>query len=145
MAQNYIPNWYSYLAISNVIIAVLVGISSFQSNTFSSNILVEKNNSILYQNQANKEWNHYLAGEINNRADKSFQIKAEELEKQVASANKQSDIYFQKTGDLSLAGTLLEIAIALSAVSILVRKQFFWYFAMALSCVGIYFLALGLL
>ncbi len=147
-AQNgskNIPDWYTYLAASNVIIAVLAGIASFQSSSYSSFTLIEKNNSILYQNQANKEWNHYLAGEINNQADKTFQIKAEELEKRVESASNKSDIYFKKTSNLSMAGTMLEIVIALSSVAVLVRKKIFWYFALVLAGAGIYFLIIGLL
>lgn len=150
-STNNIPNWYTYLAASNVIIAVLAGIASLQAGTFSSNILIEKNNSILYQNQANKEWNHYLASDITSqilqREDQgklAFQSKAEDLEKKVEIANKKSDIYFQKTSDMSMAGTMLEIAIALSAISILVKRKFFWHIALVLAAIGTYFLVIGL-
>ena len=43
-AANVIPSWYMYLAASNVIIAVLSAVASFQSGTYNSLILVEKNN-----------------------------------------------------------------------------------------------------
>ena len=65
MAQTreYI-HWHHYVAVTTAIIAVLAAVASFRSSTDSSLMLLEKNNANLYQNQANKEWNTYLAQEI---------------------------------------------------------------------------------
>ena len=54
-SQN-IPNWYTYLAASNVIIAVLAAIASFQGSTYSSFILIEKNNSIYFRDGPKKDY-----------------------------------------------------------------------------------------
>ncbi len=139
------PMWHYYLAASSVVIAVLAAIASFQSATYSSLILVEKNNSILFQNQANKEWNHYLADYILNRNTTEFQEKAQELEEKSKVADKKSEQYFQKTGQLANSGTFFEIAIALSSISLLLGRTLLWKISLVLSLVGIYFLVTGLL
>ena len=139
------PMWHYYMAASSVIIAVLAAISSFQSATYSSLILVEKNNSILYQNQANKQWNHSLASDILKENGDSFRQEAEELEKKSQQVNLKSEEYFAKAGHLANAGTFFEIAIALSSISLLLERKLLWHLALILSLVGIYFLATGLL
>ena len=139
------PMWHYYIAASSVIIAVLAAISSFQSATYSSLILVEKNNSILYQNQANKEWNHYLADYILNKNTGEFQQKAEGLEEKSKTADQKSEEYFEKTSHLANAGTFFEIVIALSSISLLMERKLLWQLSLILALVGIYFLATGLL
>ncbi len=139
------PIWHYYIAASSVVIAVLAAIASFQSSTYSSLLLVEKNNSILYQNQANKEWNHYLADYILNKNTTEFQQKAQELEEKSKVADKKSEQYFQKTGHLANGGTFFEIAIALSSISLLLERKLLWQLSLILALVGIYFLATGLL
>ena len=139
------PMWHYYIAASSVIIAVLAAISSFQSATYSSLILVEKNNSILYQNQANKEWNHSLASEILREDGESFKQKAEGLEEKSQKADLKSQEYFEKTSHMANAGTLFEIAIALSSISLLMERKLLWQISLILSLIGIYFLATGLL
>ena len=139
------PRWHYYIAATSVVIAVLAAISSFQSGTFSSLILVEKNNSILYQNQANKEWNYYLANYILSKDREEFQQKAEELEEKSKKADLKSETYFEKTGHLSNAGTFFEIAIALSSISLLLQRKLLWQLSLILSLAGLYFLMTGLL
>ena len=140
-----------YIAFTSGIIAVLAAIASFQASGYSSLMLEEKNNSILYQNKANKQWNNYLAGSIISQILKkpisleqmSFQQKANDLENQVAGASQKFQTYFQKNSNLVIAGTFFEIAIALSSLSVLIRRKSFWIFSLLLAGVGIYFLVLG--
>ena len=139
------PMWHYYMAASSVLIAVLAAISSFQSTTYSSLILIEKNNSILYQNQANKEWNHQLANNILNKDGESFAQKAQELEEKSKTADSKSEEYFQNSGHLANAGTFFEIAIALSSISLLLGRKPLWLVGLGLSTIGVYFLITGLL
>lgn len=155
MAQNKEHiDWHNLVAVTTAIIAVLAAIASFRSSTDASLMLLEKNNANLYQNQANKEWNSYLAGTITSRIFKtasnsqeqiSFQNKATELENKVTEATNKSQSYFEKNSNLSTAGTFLEVAIALSAMSILIKRKSFWIFSLLLAGVGVYFLGIGLL
>ena len=139
------PMWHYYMAASSVIIAVLAAISSFQTSTYSSLLLIEKNNSILFQNQANKEWNHQLANNILNKNGEEFGQKAQELEEKSKTADLKSEEYFQNSGHLANAGTFFEIAIALSSISLLLRRKLLWLVGLGLSTIGVYFLITGLL
>ena len=139
------PMWHYYMAASSVVIAVLAAISSFQSATYNSLILIEKNNSVLYQNQANKEWNHQLANNILNKNGEEFQQKAQELEEKSKTADLKSEEYFQNSGHLANAGTFFEIAIALSSISLLLQRKLLWLLGLGLSTIGVYFLIIGLL
>lgn len=160
MAQNKEhARWYDYVAITTAIIAVLAAIASFRSSTDVSLMLLEKNNANLYQNQANKQWNTYLAQEITSyqqnssaanvkiqmQAQQALQRKTDELENKVTEASNKAQTYFEKNSNLSTAGTFLEVAIALSAMSVLIKKKYFWVFSLLIAGVGVYFLAIGFL
>ena len=147
-------DWHSLVAVTTAVIAVLAAIASFRSSADASLMLLEKNNASLYQNQANKAWNSYLADNITSRVLKTdsndeeqrrFQNQATELENKVTEATNKSHSYFEKNSNLSTAGTFLEVGIALSAMSILIKRKSFWIFSLLLAGVGVYFLAVGLL
>ncbi|GEM_PF-4205962 len=149
------PRWHMYVAATTAIVAVLAAIASFQASSYSSLMLEEKNNSILFQSKANKEWNNYLALDITRRIiqrsssitqeQQDFQKQAESLESQVTEATRKFQAYFQHNSHLVTAGTFLEIAIAILSMSILVKQKFFWIFSLLFAGVGVYFLALGLI
>ena len=155
VAQNMDgPVWHRYVAVTTAVIAVLAAVASFQASSNSSLMLDEKNNSILFQNKANKEWNNYLADDITrhvqkisviSQEQKSFGEKATALENQGVSSAEKFQKYFDKNSNFVLAGTFLEIAIALSAMSTLVRQRFFWLFSLTIAGAGIYFLLLALI
>ena len=142
-------NWHTYVAVSTAIIAVLAAISSFQASSNSSLMLDEKNNSILFQNKANKQWNNYLAIDIRrqiqnipsiSQEQKNFKDKAETFEDQSAQASDKFQKHFEKNSHFVTAGTFLEIAIALSAMSTLLKHRAFWIFSLAIAGIGGYFL-----
>ena len=146
-------NFHSFVAVSTAIIAVLAAIASFQASSNSSQMLNEKNNSILFQNKANKEWNNYLAVDIRrqiqnipsiSREQEDFKNKANALEDQAAQASDKFQRHFEKNSHFVTAGTFLEIAIALSAMSTLIKRRAFWIFALAIAGIGIYFLVVAL-
>ncbi len=155
MAQRkeHIP-WHNYVAITTAVIAVLAAIASFQASGNSSLMLEEKNNSILFQSKANKEWNNYLADDITrhihnvstiNQEQKDFQTKAESLESQRDQASNKFQTYFEKNSNFVTAGTFLEIAIALSAMSTIIKQRELWIFSLLIAGVGVYFLAIALI
>ena len=143
------PTWYDYVAATTAIVAVLAAIASFRSGSESSLLMVEKNNAILYQSKANKEWNNYLAAGI--RAPMSLeqnqaaQKKATDLESQVDLATANSQKHFESNSRLTMASTFLEIALALSAMSILVRRKEVWLFSLLVALCGVYFLVFGVI
>ena len=109
-------HWHNYVAITTAIIAVLAAIASFRSSTDASLMLLEKNNANLYQNQANKEWNTYLAQEISSllgnsnaanvkmqvQAQQDLQNKTNDLENKVTQASNKAQAYFDKTAIFQL-------------------------------------------
>ena len=150
MAQNKADwNWEKLVALSTAIIATLAAIASFQASSNSSLMLDEKNNSIFFQSKANKEWNNYLAADITRRIlqksetttqeQTAFQEKAVAFENQALEATSKFAVHFQKNSHFVTAGTFLEIAIALSAMSTLVRQRIFWLFSLCIAGIGIYF------
>lgn len=153
MAQkDSAPYWDKYIAVTTAVIAVLAAITSLYTNSTTSLILLEKNNSNQYQAKANKEWNYFLAHDITDRvtgrlsdqaAQQTFQQQAEELERQAEEATVRANTYFEKNGHLTTAGTFFEIAIALSAMAVLVKRRTVWMFSLLLVVVGGYFLLLG--
>lgn len=157
MTQNKDIIWDKYVAVSTATIAVLAAITTLHAGTNVSLMLLQKNNANLYQNQANKEWNTYLAQEIASlhenasagnintqiKAQQDLRSKTNELESKVTDATNKAQVYFERNSNLSTAGTFLETAIALSAMSILIKKKNFWIFSLFLAVIGIYFLTLG--
>lgn len=145
-------DWHDYIAATTAVIAVLAAITSLRASSAASSLLLEKNNSNYYQAKANKEWNSYLANDITNRVLKlpnnqpdqqKLQQKAENLEKQADDSTAKANAHFARNTDLTTAGTFFEIAIAISAMGVLVKKKVVWVFSLLLSAVGIYFLMLG--
>ncbi len=154
MAQKQTPPLHHSIAVTTAIIAVLAAIASFQASSNSSLMLEEKNNSILFQNKANKQWNNYLADDITrhirnvstiSQEQKDFQMKAESLESQRDQASNKFQTYFEKNSNFVTAGTFLEIAIALSAMSTIIKQRELWIFSLLIAGVGVYFLAIALI
>ncbi len=160
-------SWGKYIPISTALIAVVAAIASLISGTYSNEALIEKNNAVLYQNKATDAWNFYQAKSIkkniaenfyelnNSEASKSkisryskeeedIKKQAEEYQKKVEEYDKKSDVLLAKHHSSALSVTLFQIAIALSAITALLRKQSFWWFSLLASGVGIVYLLLSL-
>ena len=152
--KDTFSRWHDYIAVSTTVIAVLAAVSSLRAGSMASLLLLEKNNSNLYQSQANKEWNHYLASEITSRVlqkspntaeQQRFQAEAERFETQAESSTKKASVYFENSSHLATAGTFLEAGIALSAMAVLLRQKKIWIFSLLLAGVGAFFLIVGFL
>lgn len=120
----------------------------------ASLMLLEKNNSNLYQSQANKEWNHYLAEDITARVlqrepnvaeQQQFQAEAEKLEVEAEISTQKASVYFENSNHLSTSGTFFEAGIALSAMAVLLRQKKIWIFSLLLAGVGVFFITAGFL
>ena len=153
MAKIDDSRWHIYVAATSGLMAVLAAIASFQASGFSSQMLQEKNNSILYQSKANKEWNNYLALDITRQISHKevslqqmdFKKQADELEAQGAQATSKFQKHFEQNSDMVTAGTFLEAAIALASMSILVKRRSVWLGSLVLAAIGGYFLLIGLI
>ena len=153
MAKTDDLRWHLYVAATSGLMAVLAAISSLQASGFSSQMLQEKNNSILYQSKANKEWNNFLALDITRQVSHKevslqqmdFKKRADELEAQGAQATDKFQKHFEQNTHMVTAGTFLEAAIALASMSILVKRRSVWLGSLVLAAIGGYFLLIGLI
>ena len=71
--------------------------------------------------------------------------KEEEAVKNTAEDDeKQSAAHLERHVTLASAVTFLQVAIAVSAISIITRRRFLWYGAIAVAVIGVYFFIMGL-
>lgn len=159
--------WNKYLAITTAIIAVVAAIASLMSGSYANEAVLQKNDAILNQSKASDQWNYYQAKGIKKtladeffkqnmdkqqkkisekyaKEQKQIQDQASEYEKKVKEINDKSDHFFEKHHKEALAVTFFQIAIALSAMSALLKRKSFWLFSILLTVIGGTFFAMGL-
>jgi len=151
--------WTLGVALSTSIIAVLAAIAGMLGNHHANEAMME-------QIKASDQWNYYqaknikaeVAGEaavilaaLNKPLDSVQQNSQHEKQKSAevkASAEefeKSADGHMQKHIVFSRSVTIFQIAIAISAISILTRKRLMWYISLLLCAAGCVFLVLGFL
>ena len=135
--------WSLYLAISTAFMAVLAAITGLMAGHYSNEALIE-------QIKASDQWAYYQAkgikGEIaafspsKDSALVARYKKEQQSIKEIAEDfQKKSESYLNRHVILARAVTMFQIAIAVSAISILTGKRWLWYFAILISLVGIVF------
>lgn len=166
--EGVTESWSKYLALTTAIIAVIAAIASLRSSYFADRSLLEKNDAVLFQSQASDEWNYYQAkgvkknlaeglatqqsddkrkqeAERYGREQEEIKKKAEEIEHKVGEANARAEELFERHHQLALGVTFFQIAIALSAISALLRRKSFWMLSILLTGVGLFFALAGML
>ncbi len=154
--------WRTWLALTTALIAVVAAVISLVSGYYADRSLLEKNNAVLLQSKASDQWSYYQAKGVKKNVAEGFaglqndeklkkvaeryageqeeiKTKAEELEHQVKEANDLSSELFEKHHRLAMGVTLLQIAIALSAMSALLNRKSFWVFSVVTCVAGIIF------
>lgn len=123
--------WLLWVAISTALFAVFAAISSLLAGHLSNEALIE-------QIKASDSWNYYQAKSIkaemtalSAHPDSSRIAKlnsdAQVLMKKAQEEEKSSGERLQKHSLLSKAVTLFQIAIAISAISVVTGRRFLWY------------------
>jgi hypothetical protein len=160
------PGWLRYLSLSTAMIAVFAAVASLESGSSSNEAILEKSEAMLNQSQASDQWAYFqakglkatlsegeaaiitdgkpelankLAGEAKRyRAEtEEIQKAARELEDKVKDNNKRSGELMERHHRFAIAVTLLQIAIALSAIAALTRRKPLWFLGMAVSAAGL--------
>lgn len=134
--------WSFYVAISTALIAVFAAITSLMAGHNSNEALIE-------QIKASDQWNYYQAKGIKaeilsvaagNRSDstklKKYNTDQQEIKSIAEDHEKKSEEHLKKHLILARSVTLFQIAIAISAISILTEKRPLWYLSIALSLIG---------
>lgn len=135
--------WSLYLAISTAFMAVLAALAALMAGHCSNEALIE-------QIKASDQWSYYQAKGIKaeiaafSTIKDTIQIEKYKTEQQSIKGiaqdfEKRSKVYLDQHVILSRAVTMFQIAIAISAISILTGRRWLWYFAISISVIGIVF------
>ena len=136
--------WTLSVAISTALMAVCAALAGLFAGHYSNEALIE-------QIKASDQWAFYQAKSIkaeiralqpegtSSHGKTVEQVKQEEeaIKKKAEEAEKASEFHLQKHIRLSRAVTLLQVSIAISAISILTRKRFMWVIGIIIALAGL--------
>lgn len=139
-------NWTMDVAISTAFMAVFAAISGMLAGHYSNEALIQ-------QIKASDQWAYYQAkgikgqiATISSGKDSAgiLKYKGEQniIKEKADNFEKESELLLKKHVTLAYSVTLFQIAIAISAISILTRKKLLWYTAILLAFVGVGFFVL---
>ena len=155
-AHEIRERWSMYAAVSTALMAVLAALGSLFAGHHSNEALIE-------QIRASDQWAFYQAKGIKyeltiglNRPveNASADIKAkaerykneqEEIKEKAEDYQKASEVHLEKHVLLARSVTFYQIAIAISAIAMLTKRRFMWYFALLISVGGTVYFCLGIL
>jgi hypothetical protein len=149
------------MAVTTAILATIGAVFSFQGGATQNDALLFKNEAAIKKTEASDQWNFYQAksGKQNlaelgatlttgataeryvseakrySEEKKEIQKKAEELEKAGVEANKRSEESMHVHHRWAQSTTLIQVAIALAAITLLTRKKWLQW--------GVYLTAAG--
>src|SRR5689334_21629320 len=142
--------WSFYIAISTALMAVLAAVSSLIAGDHANEALIE-------QIKASDQWAYYQAKGIKSEIaslnphssardslEKKYTVQQQEAKEEAEKDQNASEAHLQRHVLLARSVTFFQIAIAISAISILSKKRVLWYFAVLLAIVGIGFFINGL-
>jgi hypothetical protein len=152
--------WTLHVALSTAVIAVLAAIAGLIGNHHA-------NEAMLEQIKASDGWAYYQAKSIKAEIAGStatlltamgkpadagqeqkmakYEKDKEEIKKEAEHSQKESEENMRQHMVFAKAITIFQIAIAISAISILTRKKVLWHICLGLSAVGCAFLIMGFL
>lgn len=150
-AEENRGGWSMYAAVSTAIMAVFAALGSLTAGHHS-------NEALIAQIKSSDCWAHYQAKGIKYEIAESIilqhatanieapaAIKAkkeqyktdqEELMKDAKEAENESAAHLKRHVTIALSVTLFQIAIAISAIAMLTKRAFLWYFSLVLSVAG---------
>jgi rubrerythrin len=167
------PSWTRYLSLSTAVIAVFAAVASLMSGSASNEAILDKSEAMLHQSQASDQWAFYQAKGLkgalatnqvqllgDTRPELAHKLeadaarykteadgiatKAKALEEEVAADGERSAARMERHHKFAITVTLLQIAIALSAIAALTKRKPMWFLGMAVSAGGLVMFGLGL-
>lgn len=148
--ESHESGWFRYVAISTAFMAVFAAISGLMAGHYSNEALID-------QIQASDQWSYYQAKGIKAEV-KALQVKSgiaeatatlkykmeqEEIKKEAQKLQTESKFYLTKHVKLAQSVTLFQIAIAISAISMLTKKKSLWITSIVISLTGLIFFMTG--
>lgn len=141
-----------YIAICTAIMAVLAAIAGLLAGHYSNEALID-------QIKSSDQWAFYQAKSIKaeilslqpvtagvvHKTNEQIKKEEENIKVQAEGFEKSSEIKLEKHSWLAKAVTFFQVAIAISAISILSKKTVLWYVGILLAVIGIGFFMVGIL
>ena len=141
-----------YIAICTALMAVFAAIAGLLAGHFS-------NEAVIGQIKASDQWAFYQAKSIKaaiqslqpqvagvlRKSPEQIKKEEEEIKKMAQEFEKESAINLEKHSWLAKAVTFFQVAIAISAISILSRKTMLWYVGILLALIGSTFFIIGII
>jgi hypothetical protein len=164
-------NFVSRIAVTTAILSTLGAVGGYEAGHTQNTALLYKNEAAIQKTAASNQWNYYQAKsnkqnlaelsvtltkgddrerfkqEIERYKKEKVDIKtdAERLEAAAREADKKSEMEMHVHGRWALSTTLLQVAIALSAIALLTRKKWLLYGVFGAAGIGIAFGVMGAL
>ena len=152
IAEHAKENWLKLSALLSAIFAVMAAIAGLQSGH-------EENEAMILQIQSSDGYGYYQAKGIKSMITESQVLQTDEtkakvqrykeeqkdIKKEADAKAEESKKHLEKHEILARAVTLFQIAIAITAISVLTRRKGFLLFALAMGIVGAGFFAQYLL
>ncbi|MBS1228284.1 MAG: putative transrane protein [Proteobacteria bacterium] len=161
VAQHGGDSFTSRVAVLTAILSTVGAIFGYMGGHAQNLALLYKNEAAIQKTSASNQWNYYQAksnkqnlaelsvtlttGEAQQKFSQAIErykkekeeikVDAEKLEATAQAADHQSELEMHVHGRWALASTLLQIAIALSAITLLTRKR--WMLGGVFSAAGI--------
>ena len=144
--------WTLMVAISTALMAVFAAIAGLMAGHHSNEALIE-------QIKSSDQWAYYQAKSIkaeiralkpegsslSGKTPEQTKQEAEDIKRKAEEAQKNSEYHLAKHVLLARAVTLLQVAIAISAIAILTRKRFMWIIGILIAFGGVCIFIVGVL
>ena len=142
--------WYRFVAISTALMAVFAAISGLIAGHYSNEALID-------QIQASDQWSYYQAkgikaeiktleskvGLVDSNGSLKYKAEQEEIKKEAGKLQNESKTFLKKHVSLAQAVTLFQIAIAISAISMITKKRALWIASLFITSIGCIFFIIG--
>ena len=164
-------SFVSRIAVTTAILSTLGALGGYEAGHTQNAALLYKNEAAIQKTAASNQWNYYQAKsnkqnlaelsvtltrgedrerfkqEIDRYKKEKSEIKAdaEKLETAAKAADKMSEMEMHVHGRWALSTTLLQVAIALSAIALLTRKKWLLFGVFGAAGIGVVFGAMGAL
>ena len=171
MAEPPKEPWIQWVALTTTILAVCAAISSLKASSYSTRVQVqttkEANHWAYYQSKSIKEHSYRMNRDILRYANllgnpspqvqqfltakikdydqeiNRYDLEKKQIKTEAETIIKEQEFLKRHNAAFSLAVMLLQIAIMMSAVAALIKRKSMWFAGLALSLVGLVYMANG--
>jgi len=129
-------SWAEKVALTTAVLAVCAAITSL----FSTH---ESDRAILFKIEASDQWAYYQAKGIKGMVTQSpseltrYKGEQEEIQKKAESLDQNSEIATHAHEFFAYSVTLFQVATAIGAIAVLVKRKYLWMSSLAFGLVGV--------